>query len=96
MLFRSNIMKWSVDFSPQSLKFLAKNRIAEIEILEKIRLVLRKFRGESVSVDVRKAKGKWAGYHRIRSGKLRVLAAFYFEPKEVFVDTIDWRGNVYK
>lgn len=51
-------MKWSVDFSPQSLKFLAKNRIAEIEILEKIRLVLRKFRGESVSVDVRKAKGK--------------------------------------
>lgn len=89
-------MKWSVDFSPKSLKFLAKNRILENDILEKIRLVLRKFKGEQVSVDVKKAKGKWAGYYRIRFGKLRILAAFYFEPKEAFVDTIDWRGNVYK
>ncbi|MDP3661338.1 MAG: hypothetical protein Q8R17_00560 [bacterium] len=89
-------MQWNVDFSPQSVTFLAKNHIPEKEVLEKIHLVLRKFNGEDVSVDVRKAKGKWAGFHRIRSGKLRIIVAFYFKPKEVFIDTIDWRGNVYK
>ena len=89
-------MQWDVDFSPQSLKFLARNRISENEVVEKIHLALRKFRGEDIAVDIRKAKGKWAGFHRVRSGKLRIIAAFYFKPKEVFIDTIDWRGNVYK
>jgi mRNA interferase RelE/StbE len=89
-------MKWNVDFSPDSLKFLARNHISELEIIEKVRLALLKFDGKDVSIDIRKTKGKWAGFHRIRTGKLRILAAFYFSAKEVFVDTIDWRGNVYK
>ena len=89
-------MKWSVDFSSRSLKFIAGNHISEEEISEKVRLVLCKFSGEAVSVDVRKLKGKWAGFYRIRSGNLRIIAAFYFELKEVFIDVIDWRGNAYK
>ena len=89
-------MQWSVDFSPQSLKFLAKNRISEKDVLEKIHLVLRKFNGEDTAVDIRKAKGKWAGFHRIRFGEVRIIAAFYFKPREVFIDTIDWRGSAYK
>lgn len=89
-------MKWNVDFSPRALKFLEKNHISDNEILGKISLVLRKFRGDNVSVDVRKMKGRWAGFYRIRSGKLRIITALYFENKEIFVDVIDWRGNVYK
>lgn len=89
-------MKWSIDFSPRSLKFLVKNRISEAEVLSKMHLALRKFGGESVSVDIRKMKGKWAGFYRVRSGNLRIIAAFYFEQKEVFIDVIDWRGSVYK
>jgi mRNA interferase RelE/StbE len=89
-------MKWSIDFSLRSLKFIVQNHISEEEILEKIHLALRKFGGEVVSVDVKRLKGKWAGFFRVRSGRLRIIAAFYFESKEVFVDVIDWRGSAYK
>ena len=89
-------MNWTADFSDRALKFLARNHISEEEILEHPRLVIRKFRGETVSVDVRKTKGKWAGFYRIRSGKLRIIAAFYFASHRVFIDTVDWRGSAYK
>ena len=40
--------------------------------------------------------GEWAGYHRIRVGKLRII--FWYDPKEdiVYVDHIGSRGDVYK
>lgn len=89
-------MSWTADFSDRALKFLAYNHLSEEEIMEHIRLVIRKFLGETVSVDVRKTKGKWAGFYRIRSGKLRIIAAFYFASRRVFIDMVDWRGSAYK
>jgi mRNA interferase RelE/StbE len=40
--------------------------------------------------------GEWAGYRRIRVGKLRII--FWFDTKEdiVYVDHIGPRGDVYK
>ncbi len=40
--------------------------------------------------------GEWAGYHRIRVGKLRII--FWFDTKEdiFYVDHIGPRGDVYK
>jgi mRNA interferase RelE/StbE len=40
--------------------------------------------------------GEWAGYHRIRVGKLRII--LWFDTKEdiVYVDHIGPRGDVYK
>lgn len=40
--------------------------------------------------------GEWAGYNRIRAGKLRII--FWFDAKEdiVYVDHIGPRGDVYK
>lgn len=40
--------------------------------------------------------GEWAGYHRIRAGKFRII--FWFDEKEdiVYVDHIGVRGDVYK
>ena len=40
--------------------------------------------------------GEWAGYHRIRYGKLRII--YWFDEKEdiVYVDHIGSRGDVYK
>ena len=40
--------------------------------------------------------GEWAGYHRIRIGKLRII--YWFDKKEdiVYVDHIGPRGDVYK
>ena len=40
--------------------------------------------------------GEWAGYHRIRVGKFRII--FWFDEKEdvIYVDHIGTRGDVYK
>jgi mRNA interferase RelE/StbE len=40
--------------------------------------------------------GEWAGYHRIRSGKLRII--YWLDEKEdtVYVDHIGSRGDIYK
>jgi mRNA interferase RelE/StbE len=40
--------------------------------------------------------GEWAGYHRIRVGKLRII--FWFDTKEdiIYVDHISPRGDAYK
>ncbi|MDO8590585.1 MAG: hypothetical protein Q7R65_01260 [bacterium] len=89
-------MSWNVDFSSQALKFLAKNHLTEDEILEKIRLALRKFNGEPISVDIKKLGGRWAGFHRIRSGKIRLIVEFKFESQSAFIEVVDWRGNAYK
>lgn len=89
-------MSWRVDFSPPALKFLERNRLSEAIIIDKIKLVLRKFNGERVSANVRKLSGKWAGFYRIRSGNMRIIAGFQFENHKVYIDEIDWRGNVYK
>jgi mRNA-degrading endonuclease RelE of RelBE toxin-antitoxin system len=89
-------MKWIVDFSDDSLKFLKKNKISEDYIIEKIELTLKRLKGEDVNVDIKKLKGKWEGFFRIRFGKLRIIAEFQFQDNRVYVERIDWRGNVYK
>lgn len=45
---------------------------------------------------VKQMFGEWAGYHRIRVGKLRII--FCFDEKEdiVYVDHIGPRGDIYK
>jgi len=87
---------WQVDFSKSSLKFLIKNNLSEGYIIERIKLALRKFKREEVNIDIKKLRGKWKGFYRIRDGKLRIIAEFQFEEFRIYVDQVDWRGQVYK
>ena len=89
-------MNWQIDFSSNSLKFLKKNNLKENFIIEEIKLVLRKLKGEDVNINVKKLKGEWKGFYRIRSGKIRIIAEFQFEQNRVYIEEIDWRGNIYK
>ena len=89
-------MNWQIDFSINSLKFLKKNNLKENFIIEEIKLVLRKFKGENININVKKLKGEWKGFYRIRSGKIRIIAEFQFEQNRVYLEEIDWRGNIYK
>lgn len=45
---------------------------------------------------IKKMYGEWSGYHRLRTGKLRII--FWYDSKEdvVYVDHIGPRGDVYK
>ena len=89
-------MNWYIDFSENSLKFLKKNNLKEDLIIEKIKLVLLKLKGEKVNVDIKKLKGRWKGFYRVRSGRLRIIIEFQFDRNKVYIEEIDWRGNVYK
>jgi mRNA interferase RelE/StbE len=89
-------MKWIVDFSDDSLKFLKKDKIPEDYIIEKVELTLKKLKGEDINVDIKKLKGEWEGFYRIRFGRLRIIVEFQFQDNRVYIERIDWRGNVYK
>ncbi|MBU2109389.1 type II toxin-antitoxin system RelE/ParE family toxin [Patescibacteria group bacterium] len=89
-------MNWIIDFSPNSLKFLQKNNLSEDFIIDKIKIALRKFKGEQLNIDIKKLSGKWEGFYRIRIGKLRIILEFQFRNYKVFVEEIDWRGGAYR
>lgn len=89
-------MNWRIDFSHQADKFLEKNNVSSDEISELIVKVLRKLQGEHVNVQIGKLKGPWAGFYKIRSGKVRTIATFDFDNQKARVEVIDWRGNAYK
>jgi len=92
----SNGVNWQIDFSKESLKFLEYNNLKENIAIDKIKLALRKFKGEDINIDIRKLKGEWEGFFRIRSGKLRIILEFQFENLRAYVERIDWRGGAYK
>jgi mRNA interferase RelE/StbE len=53
-------------------------------------------KGEPLSVDVKKLKGDWQGFYRIRKGKLRIIFELNFEEHLIYVARVDHRGGVYK
>ena len=63
-------MNWIVNFSGGAEKFLARNHIEREEMFALIKLALQKFSGGIANVDIKKLKGKWRGFYRIRRGDL--------------------------
>ena len=64
---------------------------------ERIKNILKKLEENPLEQpNVKHMVGDWAGYHRIRVGKMRII--FWFDDKEdvVYVDYIGLRGDVYK
>jgi len=89
-------MSWRIEISKSAEKFLAKNRLGTEEVHEILQKAIFYFRGENINIDIRKLKGKWAGFYRIRRGRIRIIAEFNSENSVIFIEEIDWRGNVYK
>jgi mRNA-degrading endonuclease RelE of RelBE toxin-antitoxin system len=89
-------MKWQIDLSKDSIKFIEHNHIPENEIIELVKLALLKFSGQDININIRKLKGKWSGFYRIVSGKLRIIIEFEFKIRHILIEKIDFRGSVYK
>lgn len=87
---------WKIDLSKQADKFIEKENIKEDEILSLIRRFINYSKGLDENVDVKKMKGKWKGYHRIKIGKVRMILKVDFKERQILVDRIDYRGRVYK
>jgi mRNA interferase RelE/StbE len=88
-------MRWKIETSRNAEKFLAKNQLSKDEVLELVGRAIRRLCGERVNVNMRKLAGEWEGFYRIRRGKIRIIAEFRFEDSVVFIEEIDWRGNIY-
>ena len=89
-------MNWTISISREAEKFLTRNRIQQNKISALMQLALKKFAGGVANIDIKKLKGAWRGFHRIRRGDLRIIASFNFDTAAIFVEIIDWRGNAYK
>ena len=89
-------MNWRIDVSKNAEKFLEKNQFTREEVDTLVRKTIHYFQGARINIDIKKLKGKWAGFYRIRRGRIRIIAEFNFDNSVVFIEEIDWRGNIYK
>ncbi len=88
-------MKWTIEYSREAEHFIQTEGIQD-EVKRQIEGFLRKLRGESVNIDAKKLKGKWEGYFRIRKGRLRIVFSIDTNSRSLYVERIDFRGDVYK
>ncbi len=89
-------MKWQIDYSKSSLKFIKNNNINRNDITNTICNALKKLKGENINIDIKKMKGNWKGYFRVRDGKIRLIISIDFNNSNIYLDRIDYRGDVYK
>ncbi|MBN1364916.1 MAG: hypothetical protein JW976_08950 [Syntrophaceae bacterium] len=89
-------MSWSIEYSKDADTFLKKQRHIKDKLIGEIKKLIQKLQGETVNINFRKMTGDWEGYYRIRKGKIRILVHLDFSASVVFVENIDFRGDVYK
>jgi mRNA-degrading endonuclease RelE of RelBE toxin-antitoxin system len=87
---------YKVIFSKSSKTFLGKNPGYKTKAIEIAKKFIRLITGEAENLDVKKMKGKWEGFYRIRSGKIRLILSFDVDAATLYVDRIGFRGDVYK
>lgn len=88
-------MKWRVDYSKDAEKFIQKQNI-RTKIREEIRKLLIRMKGENVNINLKKLDGDWEGYYRLRKGKIRIIFEVNKTQKAIFIEKVDFRGNIYK
>ena len=88
-------MKWRIDYSRDAEKFISKQDIRN-EVREEMKKFLLKMKGENVNIHLKKLEGEWEGYYRLRKGKLRIIFGINRIEKLLFVEKVDFRGDVYK
>jgi mRNA interferase RelE/StbE len=88
-------MRLHVELAKHASTFIKVNHIQKEDIFDVISDAIKNFQGEIVLIDIRKMKGEWEGFYRIRKGKWRIIAEFNFNTNSVFIEDIDWRGNIY-
>ena len=86
---------WKIRISKQTDNFIEVQNLSENFVREYITLALQKFDRQDVNIKIKKLSGKWEGFYRIRSGKIRIICSFDFKFKIVGIEEIDFRGNIY-
>lgn len=97
-------MKIEVKYSKQAIKFLEKNSslLTREKVTSLAGLAVKKIVFlEDTNINLKVLKGKWKGYHRIRTGDIRIIFLLT-KTKEnneeimiFFTNKVAHRGNVY-
>lgn len=92
-----------IQFERKADKFFSKGtsgkgNISKDEVSGLIIKTVRKLSGQNENVDVKRLKGEYKGYLRIRKGDLRIVLKITEDESLIIVtvSNIDFRGNVYK
>jgi mRNA interferase RelE/StbE len=89
-------MIFRIVYSKDADKFLEKNPKIKAGVVSEIKKIIQKHKGETVSINIKNLEGKWKGFSRLRKGKVRVIFKLDLENGYIFIDNIDFRGDVYK
>ena len=88
-------MKWNIEYSKRANDFIEEHEIKD-KIKDSINGFILRITGSNINIDVKKLKGAWEGYYRIRKGKVRIVLRASSVSRTIFVDIVDFRGSVYK
>jgi mRNA interferase RelE/StbE len=91
----------AVKFRKQAIKFLQKANPEDLARIQgQLRQLLIIIEEQSIipitDLDIKKMKGEWEGFYRLRVGKIRVIFTVSLDSADVEIYTIGVRGDVYK
>jgi len=91
----------AIRFRKQAIKFLQKTNPEDADrIQEQLRQLLLAVEMQGIipftDLDIKKMKGKWDGFYRLRMGKIRVIFTVSLDTAAVEIFTIGTRGDIYK
>ncbi|QLE57113.1 type II toxin-antitoxin system RelE/ParE family toxin [Nostoc sp. TCL26-01] len=91
----------AIKFRKNAIKFLEKANIEETDkIQEKLNQLLIIIEEQGIipftELDIKKMKGDWEGFYRLRLGKIRIIFTVTIDSGEIEIYTIGMRGDVYK
>ena len=83
-------MRWEIEYEKDAYNFLEQK-----DLLNRVEnSIVRFLKGQRA--DIKKLKGKWEGYFRLRIGKIRVIFTINKQKKKIIVRFADYRGDIYK
>ncbi|MEH2180819.1 type II toxin-antitoxin system RelE family toxin [Nostoc sp.] len=91
----------AIKFRKKAIKFLEKVNPEDVEnIREQIKQIVIAVEDQGIipftELDIRKIKGDWEEFYRLRIGKNRIIFTVDIDSKDIEIYAIGARGDVYK
>ncbi len=95
-------MGWRITFHPRVDKFLKTLKYdykRYVQVKQGLNLLLKALESGVLpysGLDVKKLRGEWEGFFRLRIGDMRILFTLDFRNEIVYVYNIHFRSKIYK
>ncbi|MEA5594206.1 type II toxin-antitoxin system RelE/ParE family toxin [Rivularia sp. UHCC 0363] len=91
----------TIKFRKQAIKFLEKANPDDVEnIREQLNQIVIAVEELGIipftELDIKKMKGDWEGFYRLRIGKNRIIFTLDLESRDIEIYVIGSRGDIYK